>query len=378
MGRIAGHALSPGRILLLVLPMTLASTWAGEPVADAPEAAQSPPIDETVIAQPQEIAPVNGEAARAHLIEISCYDEAGYPDSWLDRTHTYFNRRLCAPAAWFDGFFSDERASEETPVGTLFRLRQELLWDETEDWRNRLRLSANLELPGVSRRLRLLVTRDEDLRSGTDADSVTDTTEGGTRIGLRYNLQDRRRSRFDVDASVRANLGTINPILRARYRQVHELTASTFARLTYTGFWEREDGFGLTSRADWEWYRTPETQLRVTGQGTWSEGSNGLDWRYGVVGYRQLGPRTAIRTEIGAEGQTQPTLATREYFVNVRLRRAFLRPWLFYELQPERAWPLDPKLDQRRGDWRFKLTLEIQFENEPARKEREYRGRSRL
>ena len=67
------------------------------------------------------------------------------------------NRQLCEPAAWFDGFFGDSRAFEETPVGTFVRLRNSLQWDEAEGWSVGVRVRANVLLPRVSERLRLLV-----------------------------------------------------------------------------------------------------------------------------------------------------------------------------------------------------------------------------
>lgn len=313
------------------------------------------------------------EAQQAELIELSCRDQEDRPDSWLDRTHAYFNQRLCEPAAWFDGFFGEDRALEETTVGTFFRLRNEVRWDQTDDYRMRVRLSANIDLPGASERLRLLITRDEDVRGDFEQDSRVAGSDTQTRVGLRYNLRDKRRSRFDLDGTVRANLNTFNPILRARYRHTRELTDRTFARFTQIGFWEGDDGFGTTSRADWEWLYDQRTQLRLTGQGTWSEATRGVDWRSGIVGYRQLTPKTAIRSEIGAFGSTRPSVEAEEYFVNFRFRRTFLRPWLFYELQPERGWPRDMETGERRGDWRFTATLEIQFENSSARMQRERR-----
>ncbi|HAR32140.1 MAG TPA: hypothetical protein DCR65_11480, partial [Gammaproteobacteria bacterium] len=78
---------------------------------------------------------------RDELMDVSCRDQEDRPDSWLDRTHSYLNQRLCEPAAWFDGFFGDDRALEETPVGTFFRLRNEVRWDQSEDLRARVRLS---------------------------------------------------------------------------------------------------------------------------------------------------------------------------------------------------------------------------------------------
>ena len=318
-------------------------------------------------------APSEGEATRAKLMEISCRDSEDHPDSWLDRSHSYVSQRLCEPAAWFDGFFGDDRTLEETPVGTFFRVRNELRWDQHEGVDNRLRLSANISLPGASENLRLLLTRDEDLNGEFAPYLPTEDTNRQTRVGLRYNLSERMRSRLDIDATVQPDWGSLNPVLRARYRQVEQLTDQTFARFTQIAFWEGEEGFGTTSRGDLEWYRTYDTQLRYSAQGTWSEESDGIDWRTGITAFRQLDTKTAIRTELGAFGWTDPEFETEEYFLNFRYRRSFFRPWLFYELQPEHAWVIDEDSEQRRGDWRFIVTLEVQFENEPSREDRERR-----
>lgn len=320
----------------------------------------------------QELARERAEraAARERLVDLACRDERDRPESWLDRTHSYLNRRLCEPAAWFDGFFGDPRAFEETPVGTFVRLRNELRWDETEDWRYRVRLSANVSLPRVSDRIRLLVSRDEDVRGEFEDDPRVDGSETRTRLGLRFIASDRARSRFDIDGTVRVRFTSLNPIIRGRYRHVRAFADYTQGRYTQILFWEREDGFGTTTRLDYEWLPDRNTQIRWTGQGTFSEATDGVDWRSGLIGFRQLNTRTAIRSELGAFGFTRPSFETEEYFINFRFRRSFLRHWLFYELQPERAWPLDPETGERRGDWRFTFTLEVQFENEHARRER--------
>jgi hypothetical protein len=311
------------------------------------------------------------QAARERLIEESCRDERDRPASWMDRTHSYVNQRLCEPAAWFDGFFGDPRSFEETPVGTFFRLRNEVRWDETDDYRLRLRLMANISLPRVSDRLRLLVFRDEDLRGEFDDDARLEASDTRTRLGLRFIARDKTRSRFDVDTTLRANLRSLNPVVRARYRYTQPLSDDTQGRFTQVAFWEGQEGFGTTSRLDWEWFIDRRTQLRWTGQGTFSESTDGVDWASSIVGFQQLDARSAIRSELGVSGATRrPRFETDEYFVNFRYRRSFLRRWLFYELQPERAWPRDRESGGRRGDWRFTVTLEIQFENEPSRLQR--------
>ena len=308
--------------------------------------------------------------ARAELIEASCRDAQDRPQSWLDSTHSYFNRQLCEPAAWFDGFFGDPRAFEETPVGTFFRVRNSLEWDQNEGWSAGVRVRANVQLPRASERLRLLITSDDNLSGEFDQRPGTNDDEDQTRLGLRFIASEGARSQLDVDGTVKVASGGLNPRIRARYRNVRGLSEDTLVRATQAVFWERADGFGTTSRLDWEWLPNRDQLLRLTGEGTFSEESDGVDWRTSIIGFQQLTPKTALRAEIGMFGYTRPSFEVEEYFVALRYRRQFLRPWLFYELQPQYAWPLESVGGDRRSDWRFRFTIEIQFENEQSRQRR--------
>jgi hypothetical protein len=316
------------------------------------------------------------QEAQDALMELSCRDDEDRPESWLDRSHSYLSQRLCEPAAWFDGFFGDPRSFEETPVGTFVRLRSSLQWDETKGWGVGMRVRASVLLPRVSERVRLLVTRDEDVSGDFRDGPAVDDSDDRTRLGLRFIASEQARSQLDFDGTVRASSSGLNPRVRGRYRYVQGLTPRTLGRATQTVFWERDDGFGTTSRLDWEWLPDRDRLVRWTGQGTVSQESDGVDWRTSVTAFRQMSRRTAIRSEVGAFGFTSPSFETEEYFVAFRYRRQFLRNWLFYELQPEHAWPLDLDTGNRRADWRFTLTLEVQFENQRSRQQRlrEYLG----
>ncbi len=294
-------------------------------------------------------------AERAELIERSCRDEEDRPQSWLDRTHSYFNRQLCEPAAWFDGFFGDPRTFEETPVGTFFRLRNSLQWDQRNGWSAGVRVRASIQLPRASERLRLLITSDDDLSGNFEQRPGVDDDEDQTRLGLRFIASESARSQLDVDGTIRVASGGLNPRLRGRYRYVKGLSASTLARATQSVFWERVEGFGTTSRLDWEWLPNRDQLLRLSGEGTYSEASDGVDWRASITGFQQLSPKTALRAEAGMFGYTRPSFEVEEYFLALRYRRQFLRPWLFYELQPEHAWPLESIGGERRSDWRFPI-----------------------
>ncbi|MEM7054747.1 MAG: hypothetical protein AAF446_09390, partial [Pseudomonadota bacterium] len=266
------------------------------------------------------------------VVAMSCQMEDPRTDSWLDRTHAYLNRQLCGPAAWFDGFFGDRRADEETPVGSFFRLRNSLRWDESEDLDFNVKFSANIELPRVSERVRLLISRDEDQPGTTNqSDNTSQDQNLETRLGLRFLLNQSGRTQYDLDGTVRVNTDGFNPRLRGRVRHAFGVADDTYVRLTQTGFWEREDGFGVGSRADLEWLPDDDTLVRLTGSGTVSEATDGIDWRTGLIGFRQLNRITAIRSELGAFRRTDGSEKREEVFVNFRFRRAFLRDWLFYE-----------------------------------------------
>src|SRR5699024_3173415 len=139
------------------------------------------------------------KSRRQRLMELSCRDEQGRPESWLDASHSYINQRLCEPAAWFDGFFGDPRTLEENPVGSFIRLRNAGRWDESEGWKYRAGVRANLILPRLSERVRLLVARDEELEGDYPDTGAFDGPENRTRLGLRYIASARARSRLDVD-----------------------------------------------------------------------------------------------------------------------------------------------------------------------------------
>lgn len=355
---------------LAVVMMTL---WLVSPVVALDDTVKTPketPQGTDQAAAPDASSKAERKSRQQRLMELSCRDDQGRPGSWLDLTHSYLNQRLCEPAAWFDGFFGDPRTLEENPVGNFIRFRNAARWDQAEGWQYRASVRANLILPRLSERVRLLVARDEDLEGDFPATNAFDDPENRTRLGLRYIASERARSRFDIDGTVRLSSGSLNPRLRARYRYVRALSDRTLGRFTQTAFWEREEGFGLTSRIDWEWLPDRNRLLRWSTRGTWSEESDGIDWRSGLVSFRQLDTRSAIRAEIGAYGYTEPTFETEEYFAAVRFRRQFLRHWLFYEIEPEHAWPLDPQTGERRSDWRITFTLEIQFENERSRQQR--------
>ncbi len=345
--------------VVAVSALLCACVWAAD--ADEKKSPTSPHIEPL---NAQNAKNSVSSAADEATIESVCGHEA-VGDSWLDRSYSYLNEYLCAPAVWFDGFFGDPRSLEENPINSFIRVRSAIGWDQREGTSGGLQVRANIVLPQFSDRVRLLISRDEDV-SGEGLNGLgLEGEDDKTRLGFRFILGEGLEGLTDLDATVRVESGSLNPRLSTRYRVSARPSRATLVRGTQTAFWERLDGFGTRSRLDLEWAPRLERLIRWTTRATFSEASEGVDWNSVFIAYQQLDARTALRADLGAFGDTRPSFEAEEYFVSVRLRRQFLRPWLFVEFQPEHAWPVDQLSRKRRSDWRMTMTFEIQFENQP-------------
>ena len=305
---------------------------------------------------------------------MSCRDEQGRPESWLDRSHSYLSQRCASRRPGSTGSSATRARSRKRRVGTFIRLRNSLQWDETEGWGFGLKVRANILLPRVSERVRLLVTRD-DLDEGFDDSASFADRDERTRLGLRFIASEKNRSQLDIDGTIGVSGGSLNPRVRARYRYVRGLSETTLSRATQSVFWERDEGLGTTSRLDWEWLPSRDRLLRWTGRGTFSEASEGVDWRTSLIGFQQLNSRTAVRLEGGLSDIPAPTSRSR----NTSSPSAFGASSCVTGCSTSCSrntpgrWTRKPA--SGRSDWRFTLTLEIQFENERSR---EYRLRRYL
>ncbi|MEE8342444.1 MAG: hypothetical protein V3R51_01460, partial [Gammaproteobacteria bacterium] len=277
-------------------------------------------------------------------------DNAPKHDGWLDKSHRFVSGRLNTSVQWFDHFFSDQLSLAEENAAMAIRWRNDFRSSEKDGFEFSSRTHANISLPNISRKLRLIVERD---RNGTDSlpEDTVRPADDEVNIGLRYDLRNTQISRLSLSASV-------NPNFKARYRYIMPISSRTQARILQTGFWRKDDGWGQTSRLDLERQFTPSIFLRWTNSGTYSETSDGVDWFSELIWLNRLSARTAIRFDLGVSGLTDPTFQPTEYIARFRFRRNIHRPWLFYELEPEIAWPVNDG-DNRRNDLAFTFRIEI-------------------
>lgn len=314
-------------------------------------------------------------------LQISIADSAIYcgnssagtiPDTWYDQGHEYLSQKFCEPAAWFDKFFSNERSDEELSAGSFIRWRNEFYLSKKEGPTLRSQLSAKIELPKLSKRLHLLLFReDEDdtvsmltdnpksTFNNNSSDAVNINQRKQLNLGLRYNFSKGFLSHFSLSGGIRA--GTpLKPFVKGRYRYTKPFTEKSLARFTETVYWKNTDGFGETTRFDLEHQLTPASLLRWSNHVTISEQSRGADLGSEWSFLHQLNERQAISFNLGAFGYTQPSTFD-NVVINSRFRHNFYRSWLFYEVEPAVSWPKDES-GKRDPLLSIILRFEVQFE----------------
>lgn len=329
----AGPARRPVRALLLAAFLVLAAGGGASSFAeDGPgEAAPSE----------RPVEPAMEEAPPEGLIEAGM----GAAGRAMDATHASIEQGILDRVIWFDEFFGRVRAEETRQPEYLVRLTQAARFEEGGKVLSRTAIRANLRLPKIGRRLRVVVSGESDVDPaarlpedpGTPA---VDRTAPSTRLRnaeIQYWLLQRPSANLFLGAGFRLVL-LPEAFVRTRFQYTRRLSAVSLVRFGETLFLRDPDGFGQTTEIDLERVFGPKTLLRWANAGTVSQRSEGLAWATELSLQRQLTPRSAATLAGAVNGDTRPSAQADVYRILTRYRRNVLRPWLFLEFEPEIFW----------------------------------------
>ena len=290
--------------------------------------------------------PVQGEQAEEEEVD-PCASEYLEGRSWLDWLNLRLHRTACETALWFDHLFGDYRLDEELEA-TYGRALVGVIWDEQYGFEDDLRFRARLHFPNMERRLNAFIGRDdrEDVLEDAQRRGVTslprmfDAADDEWLLGLGYRPISGGNGDLDFDVGMNFDF-PIEPFARARYKHRTFLSDSDLVRFRHSLFWEREDGWGLSTRIDYEHAFAGGAMMRWRGAGKISDITHGADWFTELSYYHRVGRRRAIAHQIGANGETDMPVQIENYFVRLIYRQQILREWLFLEIGPGMAWRRD-------------------------------------
>ena len=315
----------------------------GQEAKPEPDAGQAP----RPAVEAEAETPVAAEGAAEEVEDgpvDPCASEYLEGRSWLDWLNLRLHRTACETALWFDHLFGDYRLDEELEA-TYGRALVGVIWDEQYGFEDDLRFRARLHFPNMERRLNAFIGRDdrEDVledaqrRGATSLPQMFDAADDEWLLGLGYRPISGGNGDLDFDVGMNFDF-PVEPFARARYKHRTFLSDTDLVRFRHSLFWEREDGWGLSTRIDYEHAFAGGAMMRWRGAGKISDITEGADWFTELSYYHRLGRRRALAHQIGANGETGMPVPIENYFVRLIYRQQILREWFFLEIGPGMAW----------------------------------------
>lgn len=294
-------------------------------------------------------------------------------DTWLDVGHAFLEQRMFAPVLRLDRFFSDERELEAERARSFLRVRNALRIHQHGTPAYALDVRASLRFPGLNRqleRLRLVIAGQAEDAVSAFYPEPTGEPLGPNQVGaanaeLRYGAWDGLYSHVDLGAGLLLRL-PVGAFTRLRYRASVPLGRWLLGRTALAGFWRTDTRFGTSLDASVERPVRYVALVRLSGAARLTQRSRGVEWGAELAGLRALGPRTAVSLAAGLDGATDAPADVDRYRVYARFRRDLFRRWIFYELEPEVAWPWQAERGGRFRELAITFRLEVQLQgNEP-------------
>jgi hypothetical protein len=284
-------------------------------------------------------------------------------EGYIDRSHSFFDRKINQVTTWFDGLFGDKPLQESKKADIKLKWSNELRAEEGENVKFHSSIRAQLRLPRFEKRLRLMImeeTREETatpvpIDPGTPA-ANTPTTSNSLRAlntELRYYAHETKTAYAFLAVGSRF-VWLPEMFVRSRLLWRRPLGDNSFISPSVTPFWQDHLGFGVTPQLDFGHLFPRDHVFLWANSATVFKNRSGFLWGSEVSLSRILSPVTAIAVAVGASGATRPSLladqfnlVANNYKVSGKYRRNIYRPWLFLQLVPETNWRRDQDGDRK-------------------------------
>jgi len=327
--------------------------------------AETLPVDVEVPATPGE---AREERAKPSLREL-CRQDAT-TEGFLDESRRRLAETFCGATLWFDGLFGGT-PDVENARAVSGRIELSGLHTDFEGFDGKARLRLNYDLPNLQRRVRFFLGREErgfvsDRQEGFAIRSAVFGLDERDEwlAGLGYRPPGRYLERVDVRVGARVKTSP-EVFVQTRYRRNVFLGPNDVWRFRETAFYENRDGFGLTSSMDWDRVLRRDLLVRWGNVGTYSEATQGLEWRSALVLYKNLRDLRAVAAEGFTRGATDAEVSFREIGVRGIYRQPLHAPYFFGDVIVGYTWPRVRRDEPREGSAMIGVGVELLFGNEP-------------
>jgi hypothetical protein len=314
---------------------------------------------------PPEPAPASDAPSET---EAACRDYYSGGAALLDKMQRGVYVSVCSTARWFDGLFGTRRYDQDSDQ-TFGRIGLYEVWDDRDGFDTKLRMRVRVALPTMEKRMRLFFGRADDREviedsqpsaGGSVPSSFQRVEDEAWLLGLGYTKQGRLENGFDFGAGVRIRTPP-DPYAKGSYRHNFVFSEATALRGRQTVFWRDSRGWGETTEIDLDHLISPKLLLRWDNAATLAEDVSRLEWNSALITFQSLGTRRAISYTGFVSGVMNTDVPVRNYGVEVRYRRQFMRKWLFFEGRTSLTWPRETLAEEREMNPGIGVGFEMYF-----------------
>jgi len=288
---------------------------------------------------------------------------------WLDRAQTRLYEGTCSAAAWFDSFFGTPRhdASNEETYG---RLGMSALWDQRDQWDQKVRFRARFALPAMRDKSYFFFGKGDEKElieesRGPDIDSLPTTfntqEDDAFLFGLGYG-------KGGLDRGVRFQVGAVlgfpvTPFVKLSFLRAWALSEKDLLRVRPMGYWRSDEQLGASLNVDLDHLLADHLMLRFGNWGNVSQSVNieGMSWGSSLQLFQGFSERRALTYKVLIQGETLAEVGVQNYGFELRYRQRVLRKWLFMEVASSVTWPREFLVEERKVNWGGSIGLEMYF-----------------
>ena len=317
------------------------------------------------------------ESKQDSVDDTQC-DRQRSSSEWIDGMRASTHSKLCHTASWIDGLFGKkERFNGNDFIGKVslgFR------HDEIDGFDPRLRIKVKTDLPNVSKRFNAFVGRVEEdsFISNTEVSNdrlnnvglrSTGDDENEWLVGLGYRSPDANSNGLDFSLGAKLSSG-ISPYAKVAHRYLFETAEDKFWRTTQTVFWRKQDGFGVSSKAEFTNILNDADILVSQGSIKYTEEEEQIEWFADTTWHHSLSDKKGISTTAYLRGEAENPVSLPEYGLTFTYIRPFLRDWLSIETGVDLRWEKELPKDAYKSAIRFGIQFEMQLGNYYSRRKR--------
>ena len=319
-------------LLILLFPLSVAAEESAnivksETVVSSEVLSVAPVVDEAPISVPE----LSNKTAEP-LADCISHDTEGRFSGWVDSQHCLLSNRTTTTAQWFDGLFG--HAADVGDAKLKLRIINDVNWYEADGLSAKIRFRATAILPNAKRRLRLIVSDDEDTLHPERNQLTTDSVEPKTSAAIRWIPDYISRVKYSFDLGVHS---TPDIYVRARGQRTWRVSDSSIVTAIETiRYGVKEEGKSLTQLSV-ERLLNDKTVFHLGNTLQYWQNEPkpvGMRWSQDWSILHRLSRQKTISYGVVFEGAQKPHWQLNSDGFFVLYRQSFWRSWLYYEVEP--------------------------------------------